>query len=61
MTDNKPPAKPILEKPDGPKPKTPPVKKPVLKNHGGPPATKADHAAFRRTDKTVIKRMRAKH
>jgi hypothetical protein len=56
MTDNKPPTKPVLEKPVGPKPKIPAVKK-----HGGPPATKADHAAFRRTDKTVIKRMRKQH
>jgi hypothetical protein len=56
MTGKTPPAKPAAPKPIAATPKTPTVKK-----HGGPPPTKADHAAFRRTDKTVIKRMRKQH
>lgn len=35
--------------------------KPVPKTHKGPPATKADHAAFKRADKTVSKPMRIKY
>ncbi len=49
MTDKQ-PSKPA--KPAKPAPKTQPYK--------GPPASKADHAAYKRADKNVIKRMRVK-
>lgn len=39
-----------------PVPKTPPKTKP--KENPGRPTTKAQHAALKRVDKTVIKRMR---
>jgi hypothetical protein len=40
------------------KPPKPSVSKPKVKPNPGKPATKADHAALKRVDKTVIKRMR---
>jgi len=41
--------------------KKPPRPAPKPKTHKGPPATKADHAAFKRADKTIIKPMRIRH
>jgi hypothetical protein len=41
--------------------KKPPRPAPKPKTHKGPPATKADHAAFKRADKAVIKPMRIRH
>jgi len=42
--------------PENPRPSPPPKSK-TKPNHGGP-ATKAEHAALKRVDKMVIKRMR---
>lgn len=42
----------------GKKPSRPAAK---ARTHKGSPATKADHAAFKRADKTIIKPMRIRH